>query len=32
MFLFESSKDKELKKIVEQKFYECVGKDTRKFE
>jgi hypothetical protein len=25
MFLFESSKDKETKKKVEEKYYECVG-------
>ena len=29
MFLFESSKDKEMKKKVEEKYYECVGPKGR---
>lgn len=32
MFLFESSKDKQLKEMVYKKFYECVGTDGKKFE
>jgi hypothetical protein len=29
MFLFESSKDKEIKKKVEEKYYECMARDGK---